>query len=217
MMKSSQPQHEPSTLMRSEPCSLAYLLLTNENPDQWHAVISQQRQVIGRSKQSDIVVPTRFHHLSRRHAEIYIDRDGIKVRDLNSRCGTHVNGVWLEPDRDVEVVIGDRLWMGGVEFNVASEIPRFVGPVPDADASADGSFPAPGGTMPIPAQLLLAELTQAELAIVMWIGRGYIKDEEIAKKLYRSPNTVRTQMNSIFRKLNVRSRAEIIALLKGCD
>jgi DNA-binding CsgD family transcriptional regulator len=202
--------------MQSQRQPVAYLVLTNGSADEWHGVIDQQHKVIGRSTRCDIVVPARFHHVSRRHAEIHMDRDGIRMRDLNSRCGTHVNGVWIEAQQDAELVIGDRIWLGGVDLNVVSKLPRFVSPVSDTDSSDDGAN-AGGGTMPIPAQLLLAELTQAELAIVMWISRGYFRDEDIAKKLFRSPNTVRTQMNSIFRKLNVQSRTDIIALLKSVE
>jgi LuxR family maltose regulon positive regulatory protein len=57
---------------------------------------------------------------------------------------------------------------------------------------------------------LLAELSRAELEIVLWMTRGYTTDGEIGKLLYRSPHTVRTQVSSIFNKLGIHSRAELV-------
>ena len=44
--------------------------------------------------------------------------------------------------------------------------------------------------------------------------RGYLNDEDLGKMLERSPNTVRTHVGSIFRKLEVCSRAELVSWLR---
>ena len=194
---------------------LAYLVLINGDPKEWCEPISQPRQLIGRSRQCDIVVPERFQSVSRRHAELNGDQRGIRIRDLNSRSGTRVNGIWIEDRQEAPLMSGDRIWMGGVELEVVSELPAMNYGPDQADPSLEETARRQSGALPLRAELLLAELSAAELAIVLWIGRGYVKDEEIAEKLFRSPHTIRTQINSIFRKLNLHSRSDIIALLKG--
>lgn len=52
-------------------------------------------------------------------------------------------------------------------------------------------------------------LTPAELSVVECL-RAYKSNKEIAAILGKSPATVRNQLYSIFRKLNVRNRAEAI-------
>jgi DNA-binding CsgD family transcriptional regulator len=199
--------------------SAAFLILTNGDPQEWCAAVEEKRKTIGRSSQCELPLPQKYPYLSRRHAEIYRDRREIKLRDLGSRSGTRVNGVWIDKDKEVSVVLGDRIWMGGVELKLVSEIPKTgLGEAwNDDDAWDEESSPPVSPTRVLESQLLLTELTAAELAVVMWMSRGYLKDEEIAAKLFRSPNTVRTQVNSIFRKLNIRTRADIIGLLKAGD
>lgn len=197
---------------------LAYLVLTNVKPEDWCAAVDQRRKVIGRSRQTDIRVPSNFQEVSRRHAEIWADRHDVKIRDLGSRAGTNINGVWIEAQQEASVALGDRIWLGGLELQLVAEIPAISKVLAEADLGA-GDLPDEGtyisrDRQPLPAQILLAELSQAELEVVLWIGRGYLRDGEIGKKLHRSPNTVRTQVNSIFRKLNVHSRAEILSFLK---
>jgi DNA-binding CsgD family transcriptional regulator len=198
----------------------AFLILTNGNPEEWSAVVDEQHKTIGRSRQCEIPLSQKYNYVSRRHAEIYRDGRAIKLRDLGSRSGTRVNGVWVDRNKEVTIVPGDRIWMGGVELEVVAEIPaakgveEYFGDSIERDDDISGQL---GPTRNLHTQLLLAELTPAELAVVMWIQRGYLKDEDIAAKLFRSPNTVRTQVNSIFRKLHVHSRADIISLLKASD
>ncbi len=109
--------------MQLRDAPVAYLVLLNRSPDQWCAVIDQQRKVIGRSRQCEIPLPREFPHVSRRHAEIYADRCGIIIRDLGSRSGTNINGVWIERHQEASLILGDRVWMGGVELEVVSAIP----------------------------------------------------------------------------------------------
>ena len=52
-------------------------------------------------------------------------------------------------------------------------------------------------------------LTLAEISVVECL-RAYKSNKEIAAILGKSPATVRNQLYSIFRKLNVRNRAEAI-------
>ena len=69
---------------------------------------------IGRSPDLELVLP--WPQISKTHAEIYADVTTLRVRDLSSRNGTFVNGVFAldAPLRD-----GDVLHFGDVEFRVA--------------------------------------------------------------------------------------------------
>jgi DNA-binding CsgD family transcriptional regulator len=55
-------------------------------------------------------------------------------------------------------------------------------------------------------------LSQRESVIMSFIGRGY-SPAFIAKKLFLSDSTVRTHVKSIYRKLNVHSRQELLVLV----
>ena len=54
----------------------------------------------------------------------------------------------------------------------------------------------------------------AEREVVLWMCRGFLDDEAIGKKLKRSPNTVRTQVGSIFQKLGLHSRGDVLNVLR---
>jgi DNA-binding CsgD family transcriptional regulator len=197
----------------------AYLLITNEAPEVWHASIGSRRKVIGRRQDCDIVVPAKFVCTSRRHAEIWADRSAIKIRDLGSTGGTRVNGVGIERAKDVKIVPGDRISLGGLELVLVDDIPIAGVQLGESGVRVEESVDRakPDDLAVELSRALLARLSQAELAIVLWLCRGFYKDEEIASKLNRSPNTIRTQVNSIFKKLAVHSRNEIVSLVKRSD
>ncbi len=198
---------------------VAYLVLTNVAREDWCEAVDQRRKVIGRSEEADIRVPRRFQHVSRRHAEIWADRNGIRLRDLHSKCGTHINGVWIKEHREACVTVGDRIWMGGLELKVVEDFATIGKVLAEVDIGSesmadDDTFFGRDETLPLPPKILLAMLTPAELEIVLWMGRGYCDDEELGKILHRSPHTIRTHFKSIFRKLNINSRSEITGFLK---
>jgi DNA-binding CsgD family transcriptional regulator len=197
----------------------AYLVMTNIDPEEWCALISEERKIIGRSPDADIPLSPRFRYTSRRHAEIWVDRNKIKFRDLASRAGTSVNGVWLKDHVEVSLAVGDRIQMGGLELEVVAQVSMLAHLLAETgiglhEAAEGDETIVQRSTAPIPVRFFLRELTPAELEVVLWISRGYLDDEELGKKLFRSPNTIRTQVSSVFRKLNVHSRAQIVSLLK---
>jgi pSer/pThr/pTyr-binding forkhead associated (FHA) protein len=70
------------------------------------------RFTLGRSTACSLTIDDPL--VSREHAEILVDDDGARVRDLGSRNGTELNGELL---RDaVRLRHGDRLRVGGYEF-----------------------------------------------------------------------------------------------------
>ena len=56
-------------------------------------------------------------------------------------------------------------------------------------------------------------LTQMEFEVLWWVARG-LDNRAIAAAMTKSEKTVRNQVSTIFRKLNVRSRAEAIVLTR---
>lgn len=196
----------------------AYLFIVNVPHDQWSAAIVRMEQTIGRGPEASIVIPDRFRAVSRRHADIWTDAsDQLFIRDLGSRCGTEVNGIQLKPHEQYAVVVGDRIKLGELELQVAASL----APLPQIVAEL--SVPNLLDTWDVlegetsreeDARELLSKVSNAELEVILWLCRGYTQLEAIGRKLHRSPHTVRTQLNSIFRKLNVHSRDELVGKLR---
>lgn len=191
----------------------AYLIMTNIEPDDWCVEFAEERTVLGRGERADVRIPPRFPLVSRCHAEIWRDRDGIKIRDIGSTAGTHINGVWINDQHEATLEIGDRIWMGGVDLQVVDQVALN----PEIE---DAGSPKVEMETCFDLDTLYQsaregkDLSQAELEVALLIARGCVSDVDIGRKLFRSPNTIRTQVNSIYRKLNVHSRAEIVAHLK---
>ncbi|MHB1222755.1 MAG: adenylate/guanylate cyclase domain-containing protein [Gemmatimonadaceae bacterium] len=81
-----------------------------------------RRLSVGRALQCDVAVldPT----ISRRHAELWVEADGLHLRDLGSSNGTFVNGRRVET---AVAVADDVLTFGKVTFNLL-ELPDIVAP-----------------------------------------------------------------------------------------
>jgi DNA-binding CsgD family transcriptional regulator len=204
----------------------AFLIMTNVDTEDWCAAFSERRKLIGRDSKADI--PVRRVRVSRRHAEIWSRAASLGFRDLGSRSGTRINGVWLKANCDTSLAVGDRIWIGGIELEVVADVPLLaqllaesgvVGGPPSKSAGtataeqlSTRSTECPQAVEPI--RTVLSRLSRAELEILLWMGRGYLEDVALGAKLFRSPNTVRTQVNSIYRKLDVHSRADVLGYLK---
>ena len=62
----------------------------------------------------------------------------------------------------------------------------------------------------------LAELTERELEVLRLLAAG-LSNPEIANELVVSLNTVKTQVQSVYRKLNVSGRKEAIVVAKSLN
>lgn len=70
----------------------------------------------------ELELPLNFGNVSRLHAELYIDGDGVlMIRDLGSRNGTFVNRQQI--DKPVPVRSGDIIHFGTCEFRVVGDEP----------------------------------------------------------------------------------------------
>jgi DNA-binding CsgD family transcriptional regulator len=215
-----------STMTQDDKAPPAYLIMTNVEPEDWCAAFADRRKLIGRDPQAD--VPARQTFVSRRHAEIWSSPKSLVIRDLGSKAGTHVNGVWLKANCDTALMVGDRIWLGGIELEVVPEVSLIAQVLAESGVVSEdylkGEEDTDGGQSGVlttdfrysmqPIRRVLAELSRAELEIVLWIGRGYLDDWELGAKLFRSPNTIRTQVNSIFRKMKLHSRGDVLGFLK---
>ena len=201
--------------------AVGHLLITNTDPRVWHAPLEPRTLVIGRHTECDIVIPPDYRSVSRRHAQVEFRNNSLWIQDLGSAGGTHLNGVPLEANRPSHLVVGDRLTLAGVELYVVSaeslakrnengEAERVLTGVETTDELMFGSGKSLESSE-------FSCLTPAELDVVRWIKRGLTTNNELGHKLFRSPNTIRTQMRSIFTKLNVHSREELLGLLKKAE
>ena len=201
-----------------------YLIMVNVPPVEWSVAIVHMEQTIGRGEEASIAIPDRFRAVSRRHATVWSDpADQVFIRDLGSRCGTDVNGIHLKADEQYRLVMGDRINLAGLELQFTASLP----PLPelvaelnvpdDSDAHDTCDMSDLDRRSGDDARELLGLLSNAELEVMLWLCRGYTQLEAVGRKLHRSPHTVRTQLNSIFRKLNVHSRDELIGKVRRAN
>lgn len=196
------------------------LVMVNVPPEAWAYPLGEERQVIGRGPAARIVIPSEHGSVSRRHAEVWTDRMGAWIQDLDSRSGTRVNRVDLGKMVPTCLKNHDRIWMGGVELKLLPEMPARgtfcpeLANEPGRNGLADDASTI--GRDPSTPVLNTAELlSPAEHEVLLCMARGFLQDDEIARELHRSPSTVRTHVGNIVKKLEIRSRNDILFWLQA--
>ncbi len=184
------------------------LVLVNVPRNKWCFPLTEKQQIIGRSPESSIEIPQYYRSVSRRHALTWAHRGVFRLCDVGSACGTRVNGIWLKVDEPASIVVGDRLTLGSAELRLIP-VPR-VSEQKLRDANNSGKTTVFRTPEPLVARMKLQTLTQCEHNIVLWMARGYVHENDLARVLHRSPNTVRTQISSILKKLDLHSRMNIL-------
>ena len=105
-----------------EPSPIEMILYVVQNdkkePSQNWEIIPNKKYIVGRSKkEADISINEKL--LSRKHAEIvYYDNTKITVKDLDSRNGTFLNKVKVEPSKDIYFNAKDVLSFGTLNNEV---------------------------------------------------------------------------------------------------
>jgi DNA-binding CsgD family transcriptional regulator len=209
----SDDQERASRSMPADPDEiLGYLKLTNYSIRRWHAAVTRAVQIIGRSHMADILVPREFSSISRAHAKVWVDTKGCWIEDVGSTFGIKLNGIRLQPHVPVNLKFEDRIQLGEVEFQLkAPSTDKLPSNEPDSEAITR-KFDIPDRKTD-PPRVDLNVLSHAELRIVLLMQRGLVSHGDIAREIHRSPNTIRKQMESIFKKLKVHSRHELLAKL----
>jgi DNA-binding CsgD family transcriptional regulator len=198
-----------------------YLKMTNTPAEDWSARLSEVPRSIGRGMDAGITIPSQFRSVSRKHAKVWYERQCCWISDLNSTYGTWVNGVRLIPERSIKIHHSDRISLGSLELTLIDENQINTNAMLDdlePGQDTDDTIRLMKGvrSLPDPRLLDLPTLSHSERDVVLWAARGLTRPEDIGKMLHRSPNTVRTQFNSIFQKLGVHSRDELVGfLLRG--
>ena len=111
-MEEDAPKPSPITM-------ILYVIDNGErNPSENWEIIPKKKYTIGRSKK-EVDLPLNIKLLSRKHAElIYYDSKTIMIKDLNSRNGTFINKVKIEPLKETFFTNKQKLSFGNTNNEI---------------------------------------------------------------------------------------------------
>jgi pSer/pThr/pTyr-binding forkhead associated (FHA) protein len=156
------------------------------------------KYLVGRGKTCDFVIKNLS--VSREHAEITAGVDTVRITDLGSLNGTFVRN---ERVRKVDLKPGESIRFGSVQFHLVGQE---VADEANSEHSTD-AIPV-RSTSELPA---LVHLSEAQRRVLDQLLRG-AAEKEVAVKLTLSQHTVHNHVKEIYKRLNVSSRAELLAL-----
>jgi predicted component of type VI protein secretion system len=126
----------------------AVLVMFRSDGERRSFSVTRDVTVIGRREDCDLRIPV--HDVSRKHARLIREGDQLRIEDLGSSNGTHLNGQRIE--RDAIVQAGDSIQVGPVVFVV-----QFDGYPADeelhpitAESAASAEMFAPDGGAAVP-------------------------------------------------------------------
>lgn len=151
-----------------------------------------------------------FPGLASRHTKLWRDKSGNWLKPIDGPA-IWLNSIPVSARARTNLLRGDSLVFGesprGPEFWVlcrrAMELEASV-PVGLSEDPLLRSNAEEGGW---------ADLSRAEYDVLAWRARGVVEVGDIARQLFRSVNTVRTQLSKVYEKTGVRSRTELLGLL----
>jgi pSer/pThr/pTyr-binding forkhead associated (FHA) protein len=156
---------------------------------------------VGRSSKCAFVL--KEASVSRHHAELTISDNSICVRDLGSRNGTFVDGARVE---EAEAKPGQTVRFGSAQFQVVTlDTPR-GGDFEVSEAST--AFLHQQARLHAAA---VEQLSEAQRRVLEHLLDG-LGEQEVAAKLNLSPFTVHNHVKAIYKKLDVNTRAELLAM-----
>lgn len=152
-----------------------------------------------------------FKGIAPRHAKIWRDKSGNWLKPIDGRA-IWLNSVPVSTRARTKLFKGDSLVFGespkGPEFWVlcrrAKEADEIQPPSERSEPLDEGNGAPPKG---------FNGLSRAEYDVMAWMARGVVEVEDISRQLFRSVNTVRTQLSKIYEKIGVHSRAELLGVL----
>jgi pSer/pThr/pTyr-binding forkhead associated (FHA) protein len=156
---------------------------------------------VGRSSHCSFVVSDLS--VSRYHAEVTVNLEKVRVKDLGSRNGTYVDGVRVN---EVELQPGQSVRFGTVQFQITGHDESRT---PDQDFSDISTFFVENKPFFRPATL--KRLSEAQRRVLDELLLG-LSEKEVATKLDLSPHTVHNHVKEVYRRMSVSSRAELLAL-----
>lgn len=152
-----------------------------------------------------------FQGMAPRHAKIWRDKSGNWLKPIDGQA-IWLNSVPVSKRARTKLFKGDSLVFGespkGPEFWVlcrrAKEADEIQPPSEKSEQLDEGDGASSKG---------FKGLSRAEYDVMAWMARGVVEVEGISRQLFRSVNTVRTQLSKIYEKIGVHSRAELLGLL----
>ena len=92
----------------------ANLVLLSKNGSHKTFALPKPVIVLGRRHDCDLRIPLPM--VSRKHCQLTLNKDTMKLRDLGSTGGTFVNGKQVDPEKDIPVKPGDYIGIGPLTF-----------------------------------------------------------------------------------------------------
>ncbi len=90
------------------------LILFKKNGSRKAIPLPSKVAIIGRRRDCDLRIP--LISVSRRHCQLILNNETLKVRDLGSRNGTFINGKRIE--QEATATAGDKITIGPLTFGI---------------------------------------------------------------------------------------------------
>jgi pSer/pThr/pTyr-binding forkhead associated (FHA) protein len=180
----------------------AHIILRNPNfPFAAPIELSEGTSTVGRDPTCQIVLSN--PSVSRVHAELEVREALVTVRDLKSRNGTYVAGKRVD---SAEVQAGQRVFFGCVQFMLETANSTVIRRG-DPDLETRSVSDVFEGSAADPNSVPLSKAERRVFDLIL----GGLSEKEVAHRIKISRNTVHCHVQKIYRVLDVRSRAELLA------
>jgi DNA-binding CsgD family transcriptional regulator len=156
---------------------------------------------VGRSSRCAFVVGDLS--VSRFHAEVTVEAETVRVKDLGSKNGIYIDGARV---KEAELHPGQSVSFGNVLFHVVSDS-RPDAPADDNSAVSTHFVHSKPARQPPSLNLL----SKGQIRVLDLLLAG-LAEKEVAVKLEISQHTVHNHVKEIYRKMGVSSRPELLAL-----
>jgi len=141
--------------------------------------------------------------VSRKHAQLFRTEKDWRIRDLNSRNGTHCNGTPLCAEE--RLFDGSEIQLGSCAISVCSSIAKAVKKTAINDDSTQSKNVGHDLN-----ETRLKILTPAQRRVFELLVQGLI-EKEVAAQLGISTHTVHDHVKAIYKTLSVSTRGELVS------